>query len=867
MKINTIWICGLIGISWLLTINVFAEVIFDGSMNADTANIKLEGKIDITSDYGKVSGKNLFHSFQTFNVNESEQVIFSSEQAVQNVIARVTGSQFSTINGPVISTIDNANLYLINPQGIMFGNNASLDIAGSFYASTADYIASNEEHFYAMLEKDTILFTEKPTSFGFLSENPKKMIISGDWNLENDIATLSVKTGNTISLVAGELEISDSKLEAVQGTINLAGVASKGNVDLTNFDLSDDCLKGNIQMDHSQINVSGDGSGDIYIRGGRILIKNESAVVADNKGSSKGGITHIQASTVTIDHSNIYSDAESTGNGGLIQIQADDTIMLINQTRVYADATNLETGAGNAGSIFMDSDHIQLINKSIVSSDTYGDGQGGEVNMIASKGINILDECKVFTVAQGTGTNAGNGGIIHIQSPNISIIQNSIVSTDTKIGYGNGGQIVLSGLENMPSESISIFSSRIYSGAVKNGFGDGGQVSIIGKSVSFINGAVIGSESDGRGKGGDVTITSSELDFFGYDSQNNTSAIYTTAQSQLEDAGDAGDINIFSNTIRFQDQSGLIANTEGPGQAGQIIVEASIIELTEDSSISSTSIGDQNAGNGGAIQMTAFSELKLNHASILTSSFGDGHAGHISITAKGIDLSNQAGIRSESKASIDGGTAGKITVIADNFLDIHDSFISTEAVNTASDIVNMTIDKDNGRLNISSNNTLTMINGTINSSVLGGMGNGGDLDINAEMILMNHSKMIANAYEGNGGNIHIVTDHFIQSVDSVVQASSEYGLDGDIYIEAPDSKVSNELVTLPTNYLDASQWLRIPCSLRTSKDVSRLVITGRDAIPSTVDDLYMSPALTFLPDDGSDILRSGIIDANFFNDL
>ncbi len=844
---------------------VYAEVIFDGSMNAATTGIKLDGNMEITSDYGRVSGKNLFHSFQTFNVNVSEKVTFSSEHAVQNVIARVTGSHFSTINGPVISTIDNANLYLINPQGIMFGDNASIDINGSFYASTADYIASNEEHFYSMLEKDTILFTEKPTSFGFLSENPKKMIISGGWSLEHDIATLSVKTGKTISLVSGGLEISNTKLEAVQGTINLASVASKGNVDLTNFDLSDDCLKGNIQMDHSQINVSGDGSGDIYIRGGRIRIENESDVMADNTGSAKGGVTHIQASTVTIDHSNIYSDAESTGNGGQIQIQADDTIVLTNQTRVYADATNRQTGAGDAGSIFMNSDHIQLLNKSIVSSDTYGDGQGGEVTMSASKAISILDECKVFTIAEGAGINAGKGGIIRIQSPNISIIQNSIVSTDTKYGYGNGGQIVLSGLEGMASESITIFGSRIYSGAVQNGFGDGGHVSIIGNTVSFINGAVIGSESDGRGKGGDVTITSSELDFFGYDSQNNPSAIYTTAQSQLGDAGDAGDISIISNTIRFQNQSGLIANTEGPGQAGQIIVKSSVVELTEDSSISSASLGDQNAGNGGAIQLNVFSELRLNHATILTSSFGDGHAGHISIAAKGIHLSNQSGIRSESKASIDGGTAGKITVFADDYFDIHDSFISTEAVNTASDIVNMIIDKDNGRLNISSNNTVTMINGTITSSVLGGMGNGGDLDINAEMILMNYSKMIANAYEGNGGNIHIVTDHFIQSIDSVVQASSRYGLDGEIFIDAPDAKISNELVTLPTNYLDASQWLRTPCSLRTSKDVSRLVMTGRDAIPSTVDDLYMSPALTFLPDDGSDILRSGKIDADFFN--
>jgi large exoprotein involved in heme utilization and adhesion len=144
---------------------------------------------------------------------------------------------------------------------------------------------------------------------------------------------------------------------------------------------------------------------------------------------------------------------------------------------------------------------------------------------------------------------------------------------------------------------------------------------------------------------------------------------------------------------------------------------------------------------------------------------------------------------------------------------------------------------------------------------------GGDIDIDPEMVLMQHSQIIANAYEGNGGNIHIVADHFIQSADSIVQASSEYGFDGNIFIDAPDARIGNELVTLPSNYLDASQWLHTPCSLRTSKDVSRLVISGRDAIPSTVEDLYMSPALTFLADEGADPLRAGEIEADFFKGL
>jgi filamentous hemagglutinin family protein len=838
----------------------FAEVVFDGSMNASMTDVKLEGHIEIKSEYGKIAGQNLFHSFTTFNVNSLEQVTFTSEQAVQNIIARVTGNNSSTINGPVLSNIDHASLFLINPYGIIFGDNASINIDGSFYVGTADYVASNEAHFNASIEADNVLFTENPTSFGFLSDDPQKMVVSG-LSLKPDNTEIDIKTGQTLSFISGGIEVNDAALYAKEGTINLSSVASKGEIDLTDMDQSNNALMGDIEINHSEINVSGDGSGDIYIRGGRILITNESSIVADNTGSQQGGQTKISGQLLTIDHSNIYRNTISTGDCGQIKIKTDKTMSLINLSRIYSDS---ETDAtGNAGSIEIKSQKIQLINQSKISSDTYGDGQGGAVELIASDNIQIMNECEILTVARGK----GDGGDINIQSPNISIVQNSKISTDTMFGHGNGGTINLSGIGDIVAESVAIFESKIYSGAVESGFGNGGTIHINAKTVSFINGAEIESESDGRGKGGEITIHSSVLNFFGEDAEKNPSGIYTTSKYLSDDAGDAGNISLYSDMIRFQDQSQIIANTEGPGQAGQIIIDADVVELTDDSSLSSTSMGNQGAGSGGTIDIHVSSELNINHANILTSSFGDGHAGHISIAAKWIQLSNQAGIRSESKASNDGGTAGKISVMADEALDIQDSFISTEAVNTAKDIVNMTQDKDNGHLVIRAKKQLKMINGTINSSVLGGMGNGGDIDIDPEMVLMQHSQIIANAYEGNGGNIHIVADHFIQSADSIVQASSEYGFDGNIFIDAPDARIGNELVTLPSNYLDASQWLHTPCSLRTSKDVSRLVISGRDAIPSTVEDLYMSPALTFLADDGSDPLRVGEIEADFFKGL
>ena len=96
----------------------------------------------IPESMGKLAGSNLFHSFQTFNINSGESAAFSTTSAgIQNVISRVTGGAMSFINGPLSLAAASArpNFYFINPAGITFGLGASIDIPGAFHVSTADY--------------------------------------------------------------------------------------------------------------------------------------------------------------------------------------------------------------------------------------------------------------------------------------------------------------------------------------------------------------------------------------------------------------------------------------------------------------------------------------------------------------------------------------------------------------------------------------------------------------------------------------------------------------------------------------------------------------------------------------------------------
>ena len=197
---------------------------------------------------------------------------------------------------------------------------------------------------------------------------------------------------------------------------------------------------------------------------------------------------------------------------------------------------------------------------------------------------------------------------------------------------------------------------------------------------------------------------------------------------------------------------------------------------------------------------------------------------------------SQSHISSESTA-LDGGAAGKISVNAENSIHlIKNSALTTEAIN-ADD--NESVGK--GTIITTAKNLIYLQDSKITSSVLGGIENAGNINAFADTIAMNRSQIIAKADQGRGGNIHIVAEQFIQSTNSTVDASSNKGIDGLVTIESPEMNASSALGTMPTDLLDASRWLRTPCNIRTTEEISRLIVRSMDASPTTLDDLWPSP--------------------------
>jgi filamentous hemagglutinin family protein len=165
-------------------------------------------------DGGALRGINLFHSFLEFNVAEGRGLYFSNPIGVENILTRVTGSSPSTLLGR-LGVLGNANLFLLNPNGILFGANASLDITGSFLASTASAIPLGETgRFSATAPQTSTLLSVQPDT-RFLTALARQGEIS-------NAGTLNVGVGQRLMLVGGTV-INRGTLSAPEGMVQVVG--------------------------------------------------------------------------------------------------------------------------------------------------------------------------------------------------------------------------------------------------------------------------------------------------------------------------------------------------------------------------------------------------------------------------------------------------------------------------------------------------------------------------------------------------------------------------------------------------------------------------------------------------------------------
>src|SRR4051812_37977376 len=196
---------------------VQAQIVTDGSLGP---KVSLRGgQIEIGANLGTQSGANLFHSFEKFGIATGQTATFTGPGTIKNVISRVTGGEISNIDGKLASRVGQADLYFLNPAGVMFGPNAQLDVPGSFHVSTAHELRFADGARFSALDKTgSGLTVAPPEAFGFLDRPPGRIAV--------DQSQLQLKPGKTLSLVGGDLDLSGgASVAAAAGTVNLVSVA------------------------------------------------------------------------------------------------------------------------------------------------------------------------------------------------------------------------------------------------------------------------------------------------------------------------------------------------------------------------------------------------------------------------------------------------------------------------------------------------------------------------------------------------------------------------------------------------------------------------------------------------------------------
>ena len=729
-----------------LTRPACAQISTDGSLGA--AQNLAGPNYSIPDNLGLQVGPNLFHSFSDFNVNIGESATFTSGFAgvTDNVISRVTGTNLSNIDGPLNSTIAGADLWLLNPNGIVFGQNASLSVPGSFHATTADYVTMpGGGRFGADLSNpaNTILNIASPDAFGFLDATVGSISVTAP---AGPSVQLTVPAGETISLI-GRIEtdlggggqapgLQNAVLSAPGGQIDLVSVTAAGTVTragnaaptLTGF-----ASFGDLELIDSAIDVAGTGGGRIFLFGDTFVVDN-TAVTSGTSGAGNAGNIDVRARNLfVVNGGTIAAGTGSTGNGGNIDIRgpvtrARSVTVSGPGSSIASDSTGAAAGSGDAGKILVWTDRMTIDNQADVSVRTVA-GRGGRIDLIVER-LQINSDASVNASTSG----AGDGGAVDVGG--------SFVGTS---GWPNG---VFGNLFNTTTETLSIAGGSINLGT--SGAGDAGQLVIVANT--------------------DVTLSS--LDPLGNPSVGR-SGIIAESTGTLAGLGTApgksGTLVLFAPTITLNELAQISMSTvdggpqvvTSPAGTGSIALNSDLLTLNGNSSVNASTSG---AGDGGSILIGPIpffgqaAALDLNGGSITTSSTGTGNAGQITIAVDTLDLSGDAdndgvpepwpsGIFSDSfGAGAAAGQAGRIAITASGMTMSDAAQLSVNTVDGASGTLDLTV----ASLDINSQAAVT--------AATSGAGNGGTITVDTGTLTMNGG-VISTSTSGTGdaGQISIGT--------------------------------------------------------------------------------------------------------------
>lgn len=634
----------------------FGQIVPDGSLPNPSRVRETEERLNIEG--GTPVGDNLFHSFDRFSVPPHTHTHFSSPAHIRHIFTRVTGQFPSRIDGH-LSVGGSSHFYLINPNGILFGDNARLDVNGSFFATTAHRLLfSDDRHFSAQPHGSDLLSINIPVGLQWF-EPSGPIVIRGSgspFQTPNDFpfsppstsSGLQVAPQQTLGFFGGEIFLEGADVRGSGGTLEFTSV-ERGTLRFQNpsqTPRSPDPRYGNITLrDRTLLSSFPNGGNSIRLRGRQIHLANGSTIAVQTFNA----------------------------NGSDIYLQASDRIVLDGSTpdrHLRTSLLNQTLGPGQGGNFYLDAPQLQILGGATLSAETFASGDGGNLNLNVRDRLEILGFApfspdwfsNINTATYATGT-AGN---IFLNTRNLSISDGGVLAA-TSLNEGIGGNLNLNVRDRLEIVGVNPFTFLPSAIAVSTlGTGNSGNLTIDTRHLHVLQGAQVSAATLNSGNAGRISIRArEEIAVTGRYRPSSPSSIDSSALTLNEalrellgvpavPQGASGNVVLIAPRIRIADSGIISVNNSGEGNGGDLRIQSETLWLSNGGLSAST-----QSGSGGSITLDIDRWLRLdNHSRIGVTAGGLGNGGNIHLVSPAIVAFENSDITADAMA----GNGGNIDI-------------------------------------------------------------------------------------------------------------------------------------------------------------------------------------------------------------
>ncbi|MGB3240286.1 MAG: filamentous hemagglutinin N-terminal domain-containing protein, partial [Geitlerinemataceae cyanobacterium] len=653
-------------------------------------------RIDITGGQQSNDGRNLFHSFEQFGLKTGETANFHSSPQTQNIFGQILGGNASYINGTLQVSGSFANLYLLNPAGIFFGADATLNVPADFTATTATGIGFEGNRWFSSVEEN---------SWTNLVGTPNALRFDRETGAIVNEGNLAVTAGRHLGLIGGVVA-NTGELNAPGGSIsvmavpgeNLVRLSAAGNVLSLDIIPPGERVEGIAPLSLPELLTGGTGVG----QASRLVANSNGTVSLVGSGLSIEPTTGTLLASGTLDAS-----AQEAGDPSTPTIQLLGDRIAVLEGRIDASAV---TGGGNifiggdvrGGGTLPQAERTLIDRSSEIVADALSSGDGGGVVVWSSDTTGFFGN---ITARGGlaVGVSAQDGGFVEVSGKQDLIFDGQV---DVGATQGSAGTLLLD------PENILISDAPSFPGEVDNflpdiisGDFDGEDITLNatllesqignviltatnnitiadGVSLNFVPGGDeirFTADVDGDGFGDfvmdptqSIVASGRNLDIWGV---NLTLGQIDTRSTIANSNMNAGSIDLMATKGTIT-ASQLLADTENGNLPGSITVQAAG-DVTINGEILAFSFRPTGlASNGGIIDIESTNgNIFVGNQLDVSSAAGQGvasNAGTISLSAPNGSITTGS-LRAESRASANAGNGGTIEVIAGDRIQVSGS--------------------------------------------------------------------------------------------------------------------------------------------------------------------------------------------------